>query len=150
MPNFDIYSKRQKRSRGEMPDVFQYEDLPQSFRVQVAHILRDALGVQRSYDATVKDAFKFIHDTLAREYGMFVLNDYARNEDFDTSVYEFLLKVSDIERALDVIELAFKIVNTAARDYNYSPRADLQMEPDAAIEELNARFLEHDRPPKVQ
>lgn len=44
MSVFEIFSKRQKRERGEVPDVYQYEDIPQPLRVQVVHILRDALG----------------------------------------------------------------------------------------------------------
>ena len=40
----DIYSKRQKRLRGEVPDVYQYETIPIELRVQVVHILNDAFG----------------------------------------------------------------------------------------------------------
>ncbi len=31
----DIYSKRQKRLRGEFPDVYQYEDIPNELRNQI-------------------------------------------------------------------------------------------------------------------
>ena len=31
----DIFSKRQKRLRGEMPDVYQYDTLPGGLRTQV-------------------------------------------------------------------------------------------------------------------
>ena len=40
----NLFSKRQRRQRGEMPDVYQYEDIPHPLRVQLVHILRDALG----------------------------------------------------------------------------------------------------------
>lgn len=39
-----IFSKRQKRLRDEVPDVYQYKDVPQELRVQVVHIWRDVLG----------------------------------------------------------------------------------------------------------
>ncbi len=143
MPTFDLFSKRQKRARGEMPDVFQYEALPKPFRVQVVHILRDALGELTHYDETVSKAYGFIHNTLAREYGLFALNDDGRSGLYDSSVYQFLLETEDIERALDVIELAFRYINKVARGYAYSSRAQQRIEPDAAIEELNSRFLEH-------
>ena len=44
MPIYDIFSKRQKRLRGEFPDVYQYETIPNELRVQVIHIWRDAFG----------------------------------------------------------------------------------------------------------
>lgn len=44
MPIFDIFSKRQKRLRGETPDVYQYDTLPDGLRVQVVRILERAFG----------------------------------------------------------------------------------------------------------
>ena len=41
----DLFSKRQRRLRGEFPDVYTYDDLPDTLRVQVVHIIRDAFGV---------------------------------------------------------------------------------------------------------
>jgi hypothetical protein len=35
MAIFDLFSKRQRRARGEVPDVYQYETLPVEFRTQV-------------------------------------------------------------------------------------------------------------------
>ena len=37
----DIFSKRQRRMRGEVPDVYKYDDLPSGFRTQVVFILED-------------------------------------------------------------------------------------------------------------
>jgi hypothetical protein len=42
MPVFDLFSKRQKRLKGEFPDVYQYEDIPERLRVQIVHIMHDA------------------------------------------------------------------------------------------------------------
>jgi len=44
MKAFDLFSKRQKRSRGEVPDVYQYKTIPEVLRVQIVHIIRDAFG----------------------------------------------------------------------------------------------------------
>ena len=44
MPIHDIFSKREKRRRGDLPDVYQYEDIPRKLRVQVIHIWNDAYG----------------------------------------------------------------------------------------------------------
>ena len=45
----DIYPKRQKRLRGEVPDVYSYDALPKALRVQIVHIWRDALGDAADY-----------------------------------------------------------------------------------------------------
>lgn len=38
MSTFDLYSKRQKELRGEVPDVYTYESIPQPLKVQIVHI----------------------------------------------------------------------------------------------------------------
>lgn len=37
-------SSCQKRGRGELPDVYQYETIPEALRIQIIHIIRDAFG----------------------------------------------------------------------------------------------------------
>jgi hypothetical protein len=143
MPIFDLYSKRQKRNRGEVPDVFQYKNLPSEFRVQVVHILRDALGTPRLYDNTIMGTYKSIHDVLCREYGIFALTNDTNAGNYIAAVYNFLLQCDDIEKVLDTIELSFKVVDSVARDYNYRSNAEPKIGSDQAISELNARFLEH-------
>jgi hypothetical protein len=41
---FDLYSKRQKRLQGEVPDVFIYETFPNTLRVQIIMIIKDTIG----------------------------------------------------------------------------------------------------------
>lgn len=73
MPIFDLFSKRQKRLRGEIPDVYVYDGLPPPLRVQIVHIWKDSFTLTH---------YKFIVDTLCREYGVFCLaetNNYERD-----------------------------------------------------------------------
>lgn len=51
MKVFDLFSKRQKRIRGEMPDVYQYETIPSELRVQIIHIINDAFGNLNAFPA---------------------------------------------------------------------------------------------------
>ena len=44
MAIFDLFSKRQKKLRGEVPDVYTYDDIQSPLRVQIVHIWTDALG----------------------------------------------------------------------------------------------------------
>ena len=124
MKVFDIFSKRQKRERGQVPDVYQYEDIPQPLRVQIVHILRDALWEE--YDL---DPYEIIHKVLCREYGVFRLGE-SYDSDYE-AVFNFFLRTTEIEKAIDVIEVS--LGHPEIRPSNIHD----------AIAELNYRFQEH-------
>ena len=139
MPIYDIFSKRQKRLRGELPDVYQYETIPDELRTQVIHIWRDAFGAPyrgNQYPrGSLEAAYEFIHETLCREYGLFRLSkDDDPDDDFGfTAVCNFFLATQDTEKVIDVIEVSFQ----------YMDRYDSNIRPEEAIAELNHRFQEH-------
>ena len=45
MPVEDIFSQRRKRLRGEVSDVYQYENIPEALRVQIVYIMKDAFEI---------------------------------------------------------------------------------------------------------
>ena len=55
MPINDIFSKRQKRIRGEVPDVYQYETIPRELRVQAFHIMNRVFGQLYPYVVNTDD-----------------------------------------------------------------------------------------------
>lgn len=64
---FDIFSKRQRKLRGELPDVYAYDRIPQPLRVQIVHILRDTIGNERQYQdeyAGTRRAYEFIVENV--------------------------------------------------------------------------------------
>lgn len=135
----DIFSKRQKQKRGDLPDVYQYECIPQPLRAQIVHIIRAAMNVESYFSAT-QDAFEFIFNSLCREYGVFEL--HKNGGDPYGQVVNFFLNVQDTEKALDVVELCFRVIDRVVRDqpYNFGYPKESS---DEAINELNARFREH-------
>jgi hypothetical protein len=146
MPTLDIFSKRQKKKRGETPDVFQYDSLPQPFRVQVVHIFRDALGMPyhsnfTGYNGSVNDTYRTIHDALCREYGIFTLVENF-DGNFANSIFNFLLN-ADTEKALDLIELSFQVIAQLENNYAYHHDAGISTNAKESIAELNFCFLEH-------
>ena len=147
MAIFDLFSKRQKRLRGDVPDVYIYDDLPKALKVQIVHIWNDAMGNnQQYYDyGAVKSAYKFIVDTLCREYGLFTLPTAVKYTDrmYLKELVNFLLQENDIEKIIDVIELSFKMISHFSCDYTYMHRDDASERAEKAIVELNARFKEH-------
>lgn len=143
MKIIDLFSKRQKRLRGETSDVFVYDLLPEQLRVQIVHVWRDAFGKERSYGGThVSSTYDYIHGALCREYGLFKL--LAHTNSHEEAVVNFFLQEDSVERALDVVELCFQVVNGFVRDnQTYRFNTNRALEPDDAIAELNERFKEH-------
>jgi len=137
MSIFNLFSKRQKKLRGEMPDVYSFTDVPDHLRVQIVHIIRDALGESRD----ANEAYQNINDALCREYGLFKLTEYPNS--IEESVLNFFLSTKKYEEALDVIELCFKIIDTSVRSTTYQYSSNPKVHPDSAITELNYRFKEH-------
>ena len=129
MPIFDIFSKRQKKLRGEMPDIYVYDDLPYPLRVQIVQVWEAIIGNQWQYlhnAREARDAYDSIVNTLRHEYGVFSL--HSKNQGTITELINFFLNEEDVEKALDAVELSFQVINRRSDD---------------AIEELNERFKEH-------
>lgn len=146
MAIFDIFSKRQKKLRGEVPDVYTYTDLPQALRAQIVHIWTDTLGsLDQYHKGKVNQAYEFIVDTLCREYGVFHLpgaKDYG-NRHYIHELTDSLLLESNVERALDAVELSFRVIDRFTRNWEYLQRSRASEMADAAIAELNDRMKEH-------
>jgi hypothetical protein len=149
MAVFDLFSKREARKRKQgTADVFQYDTLPQPFRVQVIHILGDALTPWRDSDYCdpLEHApnvwWKQLFDALTREKGVFALST-KRGNPFEQCMHYILeAETTDV---LDLIELAFRFIERYVRtlDRYERKRWDLDASPDDAVAELNARFREH-------
>jgi hypothetical protein len=143
---FDLFSKRQKKLRGEMPDVYQYDEIPQTLRVQIVHIWMDTLGNAENYwKGKAHEAYEFIVNTLCKEYGVFKLPGAEKfgNRDYLNELANTFLQEKNIDRCLDAIELSFKIVDGFTRSYEYLHRSGASKKADEAIDELNSRFNEH-------
>jgi hypothetical protein len=148
MPNFDIFSKRQKKLRGETPDVYIYDEIPQPLRVQVVHIWEYAFGNIYAYESQAGHVYKHIYEILCHEYGVFHLNNkYELNHgtlsEYLSALSDYFVSVEGPEKALDIIELSFRCIEIYTRDNSYRHYSQPSITADDAIEELNLRFLEH-------
>lgn len=140
MPVLDLFSKRQKRLKGETKDVFVYNNIPEKLRVQIIHIIRDAIGQDTNY-TYARQMYEYIHKMLCREYGVFSLAEYAKSD--GEAIFGFFLKCSNIDQVLDVVEISFKVIDQTVRGPNYQFYTSVNIQPDDAIAELNIRFREH-------
>jgi hypothetical protein len=82
-----------------------------------------------------------VHDTLAREIGVFDLQSPA-GASTDSKCIAFLLNCPTLE-ALDFIELSFRVMNNLYNLVDYSFYRSVEQSEQEAIEELNHRFREH-------
>lgn len=103
MAILELFSKRQKKLRGEVPDVYQYTNISNTFRVQVVHIVRDAIGEDVGYGES-SNLYRSLHQSLCKEYGVFSLqNNY--NSNFE-AIFEYFLAEKNYEKCLDIIEIS--------------------------------------------
>jgi hypothetical protein len=142
----DIYSKRQKRLRGEAQDVFQYDDIPSTLRVQVVQILKATIGESFVDDAS-ENNYRRAVDILCKEYGTFYLpptkQDPYQDRFYGRELFDFILSEEVTDMVMDAIEVSFRVADAGARYAGYLNRANASKIADRAIEELNARLKEH-------
>lgn len=144
---FDLFSKRQKRLRGETNDIYYYNSIPQSLRVQIVQILKDAVGNEHDYSQYegVRTAYEAICKTLCREYGVFYLKQSSSKHPahFIQEITYFILNEENVEKVIDAVELTFKFVDKFLRIYDYRGLKNSNEVATKSIEELNYRFQEH-------
>lgn len=148
MPVHDLFSKRQKRLRGDVHDVYVYDNIPYALRVQIVHIWSRYIGPEDKYNSRyeghryVRIAYDEIAQDLCQEYGYFQLRArqkfrWRRREEYPRNRYQeivrFILREKDVERVLDAVELSVKCIKNRRT----------QIAADSVIEELNVRFREH-------
>ncbi|MDE0015562.1 MAG: hypothetical protein OXU51_05200 [Candidatus Poribacteria bacterium] len=163
---YEIFSERQKRIQGEIPDTYQYETIPKELRFQVLRIWEKVWGTAYYNDfeelqlsPLAMDAYRSIEAELCEEYGVPFLDGVdVPDEDgynFYWAVRYTLLEMEDTKKVLDVIEVSFRYIDREIRDKFYVPNDDglddmfgLRhrdisydgIPPDEAIDLLNRRF----------
>lgn len=144
MPVIDLYSKRQKRLRGEIADVFAYDAFSGPFRTQLSLMVDDLLGEAQDYNgnAKVREAYDAIVGFLRKEYGSRRLGRIEWVSGHQ-ELHDFIESETDVERVLDSIELCYEVGDMVCRDRYYKMgRSDPDAHVDACVGELNARFKE--------
>lgn len=143
----DLFSKRQRRLRGDVPDVYIYDSVPEPLRVQIVHIWTDSIGSETEYysdSKRVQSGYRMVVEILCREYGRFRLSEpRGARRNYMDELIQFFLEESVNDKVLDVIELSFRVVDRFTRDREYRRRNDGSKLADSAISELNGRFKEH-------
>jgi hypothetical protein len=136
MAVFDLFSKRQKRLRGDVPDVFLYDELPYPLRVQLVQVIHSALA----NDGWTNQTYEDVRDILCREYGVFHLTNDL-NAVPKEEVSRFILYEKDVEKVIDAVELTLRAIDTD--EMREHARFVAIVPPDDVLLEVNERFREH-------
>lgn len=144
MPIVDIFSKRQKRLRGDVPDVYTYDKIPTPLRVQAVQIMHEVLGSTEETDG-VRKAYAAVTAVLRKELGVFVLPHHQRygSEQTIQELSEFMLGADDAPQFLDAVELVCRMIIQVASQHSYRGNFRSKEVAADAIAEMNARFKEH-------
>ncbi|MBF4490285.1 STM4504/CBY_0614 family protein [Psychrobacter sp. N25K4-3-2] len=142
----DLFHIRQKRIRGEYPDVYQYEELSDTLKVQIVHMWKETMGEDHSGGEwhTSSDNRRYLeacYNILCKELGVFELNKddtyLGSTVSYLQNISKYFLTEKNIEKALSVVELMVRFTKIFADQYPHGINiSDI-------IEELNQRFREH-------
>lgn len=143
MAIIETYSMRLKRESGQ-PDVWQYDNIPKTLRIQIWYIIQDAVGKpfgsdgrnfqRKGYRPSI-DIYQYIEDKIKKALGVLELPYFPlgairgahRALEYYFSNEEVTLQL------LDAIELAFITVSEIQNGNIVSE----------AINDLNTRFRQH-------
>src|ERR1700722_2639699 len=113
----DLYSKKQKRLKGESPKIIEHNRLPETLRRQILEIISDTIGLD-SFHAR-GDASEYYHEIsqiLCREYGIYRLPTIGVSLTMQDRLAEYFECIYEIDKALDFVQLAFSIINNEIRE----------------------------------
>jgi hypothetical protein len=141
----ETFSKRQKRLKGEVLDVFTYDDIPISLRIQACHIWKKCLGLAQRHYMERKmggnPVYTTLHQELTAEFGLFSLGSTLQGD--AAAIVDFFTQHANTEQALDIIEMSFRFAVNGNSDQRWIEEWDVEISSAEAIDDLNQRFLEH-------
>lgn len=138
----DLYSKRNKK----LPDVYQYDHLPEKLKNQIYHIWDDFLS-KKNFNAKYyegeyeKQFWDFVLKAILKAEGKKSLFDREYTIRSSIEIYFDVLK--DIKKTLDVVELIFFYLGIVEEMYLKKYRQKLYYSLAEAIKDLNYRFREN-------
>lgn len=134
-----LYSKRKRAKDRPVDDVFNYEEIPKTLRVQIIQKFEEASRQYSPYGSPA-DTFTISPDLLQElvkvlraEYGMRTIGGDKYHRDYLSELDSFIA-ISETDHFLDCVELYCKIVEND----NSIDRKTKEL----LINEVNHRFLE--------
>ena len=146
----NIFSKRQKRLCGEILDVYEYDVIPYKLQVQIVQIWKRTFQEHTlRFQYEPENPYRIAVEYLRHERGEFKLPSSGTLTDYDysTELANNFLQEQDNEKALDVVEAIFRLIEERKHSnknsrlpYDYRiPDSEVSI----AINDLNFKFKEN-------
>lgn len=140
----DLYSKRNKK----LPDVYQYDHLPEKLKNQIYHIWDDFLSKKnfsaKYYEGEYEKQFwDFVLKEILKEEGKKTLFDREYSGTIRSSVEMYFDVLKDVEKNIDVVELIFSYLGFVEEMYFKKYGQILSYPLTEALKDLNYRFREN-------
>lgn len=145
MSIFNTFWQRQKEIRGDVPDVYSYNEMSHPLRVQIVQIATEVLGSREEFlnhfPPSIQRAYDLIVDILRKEFGVFQLPPASGyNKDKQAELFDFILKEQNVEKVLSAVELICRLLENMVVRYDYRNDRDSEANAKGAIVEINARM----------
>ena len=143
IPIGDIFSKRQKKLRGNVPDVYAYDELPRPLRQQIVYILEDVFDacIDRVVGwHTIEGHYKNIVKVIREEHGVQQIAQQTFggiSSPYQAELENFILTHEDIEETMDSVEISLRWIRFLC--ISIYKHVDFEKVKD----KLNFRFNEH-------
>lgn len=138
------FSRRKREAKGNVTEVYTYDDIPMKLRVQFVHLMVDAVGEQhnRDYRLSAGGVYDDLVRIMRKEKGVLRLSSkHPRNSQDEFSMWIF--EEEDTDLLLDGMETTLRAIDVYVREnYRASFSSWSKAAPDDAIAEFNARFQE--------
>ncbi len=141
---YDLFSKQARLQRGEVPEVYVYDQLPRTLRVQITYLFDQAFSIVGNQKEPI---YKLMSEVLREERGVYELADgvigdhYGARWHEEKEIKNYFLTETNTEFALDVVDLFFRIIRNTV--YGQGSNKNRQDQYETLIDRLNTRFKEH-------
>lgn len=139
----ELFSKRQQLLKGEVSDIYIYDCISVKLKFQIKYIIEDIFGNSNDYfyKTESREVYKYIVETLCREYGLPYLDNPNHNDrSYYNELFSYFFNNIDAEKCIDIIEFSFKLINRKEATNLFKKSHEKLVN---AIEELNTRFKEN-------
>jgi hypothetical protein len=134
---YETFTRRRRKERGDRIDVFQYETVPPTLKVQILQIFAEISGVH--YRNTGQNQWNAIRDIMRREKGVFELYPAGERLGSEREVTQWFVAEGELDSLLDTIQLVFDLINVVAVETHYQQVREMAHN---AVEEINLRMRE--------
>lgn len=137
MEFFELFSQR---NNPKVTDVYVYDDIPERFRNQIIHILREVIDRHRN----ARRIWDFLIDSILKEFGLYDVEGHDSQDKIES-----ILQTGNTVDVLDLIDLLFSNLNIILKSINKQPgfiedeEKKFKARIEYSFEEVNYRFKQN-------